>query len=172
MIKATLAAAAVFSFILQVPPASPVPSSPAFFLLFVDVSAQSYKKCKLFACALRHQPERESTPKPEPKPDPATLPVAAWLPHRSVSARYATLPCCSVTSSPANLEAKAQRVKSKRFNIYGTLYGLWAYFKTPPQHSLPRSLFALPVSLPVRRQQQMMLFRQAHRIYSRLYFDA
>lgn len=28
--------------------------------------------------------------------------------------------------SPCN----SQRVKSKRFNIYGTLYSLWAYFKT------------------------------------------
>lgn len=158
MLKATLAAA-VFSFILQLPPPSPPPATPspllpifAFFCFLLTSQLSHIKNANnLLALYANRAQARES--------------ARAWSGHatgRGLAYNPTPLHSPFSPSTPhnqANLEAKAQRVKSKRFNIYGTLYGLWAYFKTSPQ-TTTESPSPSPIS-----QQQMMIFRDRHIVY-------
>lgn len=186
MLKATLAAAAavflfhfpLLLFLLRLPTAS---FFSVFFLLTSQLS--HIKNANNLLALYGSNPKERERERARPSPSRGLIrPCYRSRPGYPVAPSLPTRRCCSVTTARrANLEAKAQRVKSKRFNIYGTLYGLWAYFKTPSQpptaprcpSSTPPS--ALPVSLPVWRQQQMMLFKQAGTtsyIASRLYFVA
>lgn len=173
MLKATLAAAAVFLF--HFAGSSRCTSSFSFYLFycfffslffFLLTSQLSHIKNanNLLALYGSNPKERE---RERARPSPGLIrPCYRSRPGHPLPPSLPAPCCCSVTTARrANLEAKAQRVKSKRFNIYGTLYGLWAYFKTPSQPTPPSSWPSLIASLAPATNDVIQAGRQApHRI--------